>query len=322
MNVILSVIIFLPIYPSFSWFFYWNSVVEFNRELIDESTILESYFEDTNDLEYISSDNFLKIHKSDETRNTSSFNEVIEYKVKHWDSFSQIANLYSISIDSIFWANDFKTNKILQPWEIIKIPPVSWLIHEVKKWDTISSLATKYKVDIENIKSQNNLDNELDLNEWLVLIIPWAKKEAPPPPPRTSVVRNTSQQNQWWASEYVQTSWSYQLVRRQPKHTFYWWNCTWYVAQYKNVTWWWNANQWLANARAKWVSTWKNPALWAIISFNWSWYNPRYWHVWIVIGLDSTHIIVRDMNYRRINEVTTRKIPINDRTISWYIYVD
>jgi hypothetical protein len=36
----------------------------------------------------------------------------------------------------------------------------------------------------------------------------------------------------------------------------------------------------------------------------------------------SDHIIVSDMNYRRINEVTYRKVPINDRSIDGYIYVD
>jgi hypothetical protein len=28
------------------------------------------------------------------------------------------------------------------------------------------------------------------------------------------------------------------------------------------------------------------------------------------------------MNYRRLNEVTYRKIPKNDRAIQWYIYID
>jgi hypothetical protein len=31
--------------------------------------------------------------------------------------------------------------------------------------------------------------------------------------------------------------------------------------------------------------------------------------------MTSTHIIVSDMNYRRLGEVTTRKVPISDRTI-------
>jgi hypothetical protein len=31
---------------------------------------------------------------------------------------------------------------------------------------------------------------------------------------------------------------------------------------------------------------------------------------------------VKDMNYRRINEVTIRKVPKDDPTIDGYIYVD
>jgi surface antigen len=38
--------------------------------------------------------------------------------------------------------------------------------------------------------------------------------------------------------------------------------------------------------------------------------------------MTDTHVIVSDMNYRRLWEVTTRKVPRNDRTIQWYIYVD
>jgi surface antigen len=44
-------------------------------------------------------------------------------------------------------------------------------------------------------------------------------------------------------------------------------------------------------------------------------YNPRYGHVAIVMDIKESHIIVSDMNYRKINEVTYRKIPINDRAI-------
>jgi hypothetical protein len=33
-------------------------------------------------------------------------------------------------------------------------------------------------------------------------------------------------------------------------------------------------------------------------------------------------LIVKDMNYRRINEVTTRKVSKSDRSIKGYIYVD
>lgn len=78
----------------------------------------------------------------------------------------------------------------------------------------------------------------------------------------------------------------------------------------------------MRNASAKGHATGSNPSIWAIVQFAGRWYNPYYGHVGIVIDMTSTHIIVSDMNYRRLGEVTTRKVPINDRTIQWYIYVD
>lgn len=78
----------------------------------------------------------------------------------------------------------------------------------------------------------------------------------------------------------------------------------------------------MRNARAKGHPTGSAPKLGAIVQFEWRGYNPYYGHVGIVIDVTATHIIVSDMNYRRLGEVTTRKVPINDRTIQWYIYVD
>ena len=68
--------------------------------------------------------------------------------------------------------------------------------------------------------------------------------------------------------------------------------------------------------------TWSTPQLWAIVQFSGRWYNPIYGHVWIVVGINWGNIIVSDMNYRRINETTTRQVPIWDASIDWYIYVD
>jgi surface antigen len=40
------------------------------------------------------------------------------------------------------------------------------------------------------------------------------------------------------------------------------------------------------------------------------------------MDIKADHIIVSDMNYRRLNEITYRKIPKNARSIKGYIYVD
>ena len=78
----------------------------------------------------------------------------------------------------------------------------------------------------------------------------------------------------------------------------------------------------MKNAAAAGNATGYTPTIGAIVQFEGRGYNPYYGHVGIVIDMTSTHIIVSDMNYRALGEVTTRKIPINDRSIQWYIYVD
>ena len=65
-----------------------------------------------------------------------------------------------------------------------------------------------------------------------------------------------------------------------------------------------------------------NAAAGAIISFRGSGYNPYYGHVGIVVDVDGDDVIVKDMNYRRLNEVTIRRVPRNDPSIKGYIYTD
>ncbi|USN58402.1 MAG: hypothetical protein H6767_09200 [Candidatus Peribacteria bacterium] len=85
-------------------------------------------------------------------------------------------------------------------------------------------------------------------------MIPGAVKKyvAPPVPkvtPKTTYAQNTSKTNtsnqsdtgysfaRYASSQYVNQQGVYKLVKRTPQHTFYWGNCTWYVAQYKDVNW-------------------------------------------------------------------------------------
>lgn len=339
-NIVLFLILLvIPIYPSLASFMYDSSTYDFYRGDIDESSIIESYYswDDENDkstplLE--STDSFISVNTVlNDERDLAWTNEIVKYEVKPWDSFSSISYDFKVSTNSIFWANDFKKDHIIHPWDLINVPPVTWIIHKIESWETIFTISEKYEVSESKIIEQNWLEKWSKLISWEVLVIPWAIKKAPPKPvviPKKVLIAKTSSKtkvinwwkNTWWKSQFVTNTGKYKLSRRQPKHSFAWWNCTWYVAQYKNVTWWWNANQWMKNARAKWVSTWSTPTIWAIIQFNGRWYNPRYGHVWIVTDIIWSELIISDMNYRRINEVTSRKISINDRSIQWYIYVD
>ncbi|MDD3794248.1 MAG: LysM peptidoglycan-binding domain-containing protein [Candidatus Gracilibacteria bacterium] len=346
--VLIFVVFIFPLYPTLASFVYNNSEYDFYRGNIDESSIIEAYtIGETGDGEQYGSpiievrDSFLSVNTIlDDSRDLSGTNEIINYEVKPGDSFSSISYEFGINANSILWANDFEKNHVLRPGQIIKIPPVSGLIHTVNSGDTISSIAKKYEVDEVKIKEQNLLAGSDTIKVGDILVIPGAIKKAPPPviKPATTPTKisnngkiTTTKVNKNVGgysfanqanSQIVSSQGSYSLVRRAPKHTFYWGNCTWYVAQYKNVTWGGNANQWLSNARANGVSTGSTPKLGAIVQFTGTGYNPRYGHVGIVMEVKSDHIIVSDMNYRKLNEITYRKVPLNDRSIDGYIYVD
>jgi len=334
-------IFMLPIYPTFASFVNNGSPTDFYRGEIDESTIISSYFWDNETVwdgaVFIQSkDSYLYVNagSDQENRDVSSSKEIISYEVKWGESIGSIAEKFNVTRNSIFWANNFADDYIIHPGDIIKVPPVSGLIHEVKSWETLNGIANKYDVDSEDIMRQNLLLSAGDLKSWDTIIVPGAIKIIPKPvvAPAQAVAKSSAGAKATPTaaysapvaakSNYVAPSGSYTLTWRAPKHTFYWGNCTWYVAQYKNVNWGGNANQWLTNARAKGHATGSNAQLWAIVQLGGRGYNPYYGHVAIVTGIEGGNLIISDMNYRALWEVTTRKVPINDRSIQGYIYVD
>jgi len=244
----------VPIYPVFANFVNDTSEYDFNRSNIDESSILSSSDfsdqegENGNQLFIQSKDSYLYINAPiDSERDVSASSEIVEYTIQEGESIASIANRFKVSRDTIYWANNFGTSHIIHPGDVIKIPPVSGIVHEVKSGETLSGIAKKYDVDEEKIMRQNLLVSAGDIKAGQVLIIPGAKKIEPKVQPTTTssktYAKTTKTSNTGYGfatqslSEYADTTGSYQLVRRQPQHTFYWGNCTWYVAQYKDVNW-------------------------------------------------------------------------------------
>lgn len=76
--------------------------------------------------------------------------KIENYSVKSGDTLESIAKKFDISIDTIKWANNLKSDTI-KPDQILKIPPVSGVVHTVKSGDNIYTIAKKYKVDAQNI---------------------------------------------------------------------------------------------------------------------------------------------------------------------------
>ncbi len=76
--------------------------------------------------------------------------EIINYEIAKGDTLASIAEKFGVSIDTIKWANNLKSDSLI-PGHTLKIPPVTGIVHKVVAGDTIYSLAKKYKSDPQKI---------------------------------------------------------------------------------------------------------------------------------------------------------------------------
>ena len=96
---------------------------------------------------------------------------ITEYTVQPGDSLSFIARDYGVSVESIIWANGLRDSNSIREGNVLKIPPVSGVIHIVKSGDTISTIAKKYGADSYVIITYNDLpkDGKLRINDELII---------------------------------------------------------------------------------------------------------------------------------------------------------
>ena len=98
-------------------------------------------------------------------------NQIEEYEVQPGDALSFIASDYGVSVQSIIWANNLTNINTISPGQILRIPPVTGVIHKVKKGDTIGSIAKKYGVAPDKILAFNDRKEgqPLDIDEELIV---------------------------------------------------------------------------------------------------------------------------------------------------------
>ena len=76
--------------------------------------------------------------------------KVVEYEVKGGDTLETISKKFNVSVDSIKWASNIKTD-IIKPSDILKIPPVTGIVHKVTSGENVYSIAKKYNTDAQKI---------------------------------------------------------------------------------------------------------------------------------------------------------------------------
>jgi LysM repeat protein len=111
----------------------------------------------------------------DSEENTSD--QISLYTVRKGDTVPQIAKMFGVTSNTIYWANDLKAGSEIKPDQVIVILPITGIKYVVKKGDHVEDLAKKFKSDVGEIISFNNIDAEAGLTIGQELIIPNAEIE-------------------------------------------------------------------------------------------------------------------------------------------------
>lgn len=120
---------------------------------------------------------------------TYKLDQITTYTVREGDTLSKIADMFGVSVATIYWANDLKRGDLIKTGDILVIFPIDGLQVAVKKGDTIKSLAAKYKGDAQEIIDNNpDLPADGHLEEGMTIFIPNAELAAVP---RYSSVRGS-----------------------------------------------------------------------------------------------------------------------------------
>jgi len=109
--------------------------------------------------------------------------DIQKYVVISGDSVFEIATKFSISPESVLWANYENLNDNPHAISInmeLLIPPVNGVLYEWKVGDTVESVASRFKVSPEDILNWpgNNIDLiELDVEPGTLVMVPGGQRE-------------------------------------------------------------------------------------------------------------------------------------------------
>jgi murein DD-endopeptidase MepM/ murein hydrolase activator NlpD len=109
---------------------------------------------------------------------------ITTYTVVKGDTLSGIASKFSISVNTLLWANDLNKKSAIKEGQKLTILPVSGIVYTVKKGDTLGGIANKFDASLDEIISFNDLEEDKTIKASMKLILPNAElplEKAPAP---------------------------------------------------------------------------------------------------------------------------------------------
>lgn len=104
---------------------------------------------------------------------------IATYIVRKGDTLGQIADMFGVTVGTIFWSNDIKQGDLIKEGQVLTILPISGIKYTVKKGDTLAGIVKKYNGDLKETKQYNALPDDAVLAVGDEIIIPGG--EAPLP---------------------------------------------------------------------------------------------------------------------------------------------
>ena len=122
-----------------------------------------------------------------------STGEIRVYTVRPGDTPSHIAEMFDISVNTLYWANDI-TDGVIQPGQTLVILPISGVQHVVASGESLSEIVDQYEADIDEVIEYNQLATADAISVGDELIIPGgamhvsapSQRYAPATPTRTT----------------------------------------------------------------------------------------------------------------------------------------
>lgn len=106
---------------------------------------------------------------------TDTSTRISTYVVRSNDTFSGIAKMFNVSVNTILWANNLTSKSVLKVGQTLIILPVTGIKYTVQKNDTILGIANRYHADADEIYNYNDMDSSSKLVVGQSLIIPDAE---------------------------------------------------------------------------------------------------------------------------------------------------
>ena len=76
---------------------------------------------------------------------------IVEYQVVEGDTVSSIAQKFGVSLDTIRWVNNLKSVDDIKPDQVLRVLPVSGVLHSVRRGETVYSVAKIYDISPQPI---------------------------------------------------------------------------------------------------------------------------------------------------------------------------